>query len=91
MRAKLDVTYLRKLIKFALCPLDIWSENAEEILLMIAAHESGLGVELLQLPHGPAVGLYGMEPRTDRDIWNNYLKYRTPIKDRVTSYIPLSL
>lgn len=71
--------YLRQIIKVALQPLDLWSDEAEELLLMTAAHESHLGEHLLQIPYGPARGLYQMEPATERDIWHTYLYYRPKI------------
>ncbi len=45
--------------------------------MMTAAHESQLGRWLLQLPNGPARGIYQMEPETERDIWINYLRFRS--------------
>jgi hypothetical protein len=42
--------------------------HVEQILLMIAAHESGGFVDLYQRPNGPAVGLWQMEPVTFDDL-----------------------
>jgi hypothetical protein len=51
------------------------SDDAVELLLMIAAHESRLGYFLHQEGGGPAVGIYQMEPATFHDILMNYVKY----------------
>lgn len=67
---------LRAIIKFTLQQLDMHSPAAEELLLGTSAHESHLGRWLLQYPHGPARGLYQMEPDTEYDIWMSYLFYR---------------
>lgn len=44
-----------------------YSVIAENLLIMIAAHESRKGYFIKQDP-GPAVGIYQMEPRTHADI-----------------------
>ncbi|SFD67104.1 hypothetical protein SAMN05660831_02066 [Thiohalospira halophila DSM 15071] len=51
------------------------TEEAEELLLGTAITESGLQY-LQQLGGGPALGLWQMEPATERDIWDNFLGYR---------------
>lgn len=52
-----------------------YSEEAEDLLFMTAAHESRLGSYLKQI-NGPALGVYQMEPDTHADIWVNFLEYR---------------
>lgn len=52
-----------------------YSEEAEDLLFMTAAHESRLGTYLKQV-NGPALGVYQMEMATHTDIWDNFLKYR---------------
>lgn len=54
----------------------IWSRAAEELLMGVAAHESHLGSYIEQLPDGPALGVYQMEPDTHDDIWVNFVRYR---------------
>ena len=63
-------------------PLIPYSETAVELLMMTAAHESLLGQFLVQV-RGPALGIYQMEPATEDDIWNNFLKHRDPLMERV--------
>lgn len=52
-----------------------YSEDAVELLMMTAAHESKLGTYLKQV-NGPALGIYQMEPSTATDIWDNFLSAR---------------
>ena len=77
---------LRSLIRYSLDPIGKLSRESEEMLLMIAAHESLLGKELIQRGGGPARGIYGMEcgyGRTESDVWQNYLRYRSHLTSRV--------
>lgn len=39
---------------------------------------------LRQLPDGPALGLFQMEPATHEDIWNNFLRYRKPLCEKMS-------
>ena len=69
--------------------LDELGENlnslaAERLLMGTALQESGL-VYLRQLGAGPALGIYQMEPATHEDIWDNFLKYHTPLLLQVGS------
>lgn len=52
-----------------------YSKDAENLLMMTAAHESLLGTYLKQV-NGPALGIYQMEPATHEDIHNNYVSHR---------------
>lgn len=51
-----------------------FSDAAVELLMMTAAHESLLGTYIKQVG-GPALGIYQMEPATEKDIKANFLKY----------------
>jgi len=66
---------LRSLIRQVLSPCGLYSEAAEELLIMTAAAES-LGGQFIYQVGGPAVGIFQMEPNTHDDIWENYLKYK---------------
>jgi len=66
---------LRMHIRSTLMLVDMWSKEAEELLLGTAAQESHLGYYRRQI-RGPARGIYQMEPATERDIWDNYLRQR---------------
>jgi len=48
-----------------------YSEDAVELMMMIAAHESSLGTSLVQNGGGPALGLFQIEPATHDDTWEN--------------------
>ena len=52
---------------------------AVEILLGTGMQESRLGDELHQIS-GPALGLWQMEPATEKDIWENYLAFRPDLR-----------
>lgn len=59
-----------------------YSEDAVELLLMTAAHESRLGTYLKQV-EGPALGIYQMEPATEQDIHANFLMYKKEIQRKI--------
>lgn len=62
------------------------TEAAENILVMIAAHESHMGTYLKQTK-GPACGIYQIEPRTEQDVWDTYLtKHGSRHLDKVERY-----
>jgi hypothetical protein len=75
----MNPTTLRQLIQTTLTPLNLYSENVEELLMFTAANESHLGVYRHQI-NGPALGIFQMEPATHADIWSNFLRYRTPLQ-----------
>lgn len=52
-----------------------YSEDAVELLMMTAAHESRLGTYIKQ-KKGPALGIFQMEPTTHNDIRDNFLRYK---------------
>lgn len=59
-------------IKPALDDLQLYSEDAVELLLFTCANESLGGTYLHQIK-GPALGIYQMEPVTYNDLWQNYI------------------
>jgi hypothetical protein len=59
-------------IQPALKKINLYSEDAEELLIATMAHESECGAFIKQM-EGPAVGVYQMEPRTYYDIWDSFL------------------
>lgn len=54
--------------------------NAIKLLMMVAAHES-LGGHYLQQVRGPARGIFQMEPATEWDLYQNYARFRTRMRD----------
>jgi len=55
------------------------TDNAVELLMLTAAQESHLGTYIMQLK-GPARGVFQMEPRTEKDIWENFLQYKPDLR-----------
>ena len=85
----LSVEQVRVFIVRPVCKfLELWSEAAEEQLMGTAAQESHFSyVDQLdrggQYVLGPALGLWQMEPVTELDIFNNFLKYKPALKVKV--------
>jgi len=80
--------HLRELIiRPALKAVDLWSESAEQLLLMTCAQESLGGTYLKQIK-GPALSIYQMEPATYNCIWNDYF-FGTEKKDEDKRCIPM--
>lgn len=52
--------------------LNMYSQVAEELMLLTCAVETEGGRYLKQL-QGPALGIYQMEPDTYNDLWQNYI------------------
>ena len=69
----MKVSNLRRLIREVLEPFELWSQDAEELLVLTAAAESLGGVYLYQ-DKGPAKGFWQMEPATEKDIIENFIK-----------------
>lgn len=64
---------LRELIiKPALSLINMYSTDAEELLVFTCAAES-LGGYYLHQVKGPALGIFQMEPATYTDIWQNFI------------------
>ncbi len=74
--------HLRDIIRLSIMPLGWWSQEAEELLLMTAAHESHLGKYTKQIK-GPALGLYQMEPDTLTGSYKNYINYRAELQIKI--------
>ena len=81
----MDPEQLRsEVVRPALETLELWSSRAESLVMGTAAQESHLR-HLSQLGAGPALGLWQMEPATHTDIWENYLRFRPELAERVMS------
>ena len=81
---------VRDLIRRALMPITaarhpLWTPAAEEILLMIAAHESGMGRDLKQIGGGPALGICQVEPATMYDNYANFLDMRPGLYEQINA------
>ena len=78
----IDKEQFRALIKDVLEELDLYSKSAVEQLMLTSATESHLGTYIQQI-RGVAQGAFQMEPATEKDIWNNYLRYKPELAERV--------
>lgn len=83
-------TDMRRLIKEVLEPAGLYSDNAEELLILTMAAES-LGGYYLYQQKGPARGFFQMEPATEKDIHINYVKYNTRLRDALAAYTYFSV
>lgn len=63
-----------------------YSRAAENLLLGTAAQESHMGRYLKQI-HGPARGIYQMEPGTYDDIWRSFLSFQPEIGKVVYAFL----
>lgn len=73
-RKMLEPQELRALIKSTLTPMNLYSPDAEELLMATCAQESAMGTYRRQVG-GPALGIFQMEPATFNDIFSNYLVF----------------
>lgn len=73
-----DYKQYKKLFKSILIESKIFTNDEVDkyvgLLLITAQVESDFG-RLVQQKKGPALGWFQMEPNTEKDIWDNYLKY----------------
>ncbi len=83
----MDKKQLRGLITEILQEVYLYSEEAVELLMGTAAVESALGHYIEQVGSGVAKGIFQMEPATEKDIWENFLAYKSPLKVIVKEYI----
>jgi len=60
-----------------------YSMAAENLLMGTCAQESRMGQWLVQLGNGPAKGIFQMETATHNDIYANFLKYKSDLRDIV--------
>lgn len=74
------------IIEPVLIQLDLFSPVAVNLLLGTAAQESHMGTYIKQIGKGPALGIYQMEPATYKDIWDNFLKYKPTLEERVSQF-----
>lgn len=75
----LDCSQFRSLIiEPVLSKLQVYSKEAEEILVFTCASESSGGTFLHQIK-GTALGIYQMEPSVYTDIWVNYIRARNQL------------
>lgn len=90
----MTLTKYRKIVKSLLKEFGMYSESAEKLVCMTAAHESGIFKYRRQLGVNPdgnvgGFGLGQVELNTENDLYQNYIKYRSGILHNImSSYFP---
>lgn len=82
----IDKDQMRDLVRDVLMYLDPeipFSADAVELIMLTMAQESHMGTYIKQLGTGPAKGVVQMEPSTEEDIWDNYLRYKKDLATKV--------
>jgi hypothetical protein len=76
------VVFQTTIVRPTLQALQLWTAEAEMLLMGTAAQESQL-TYIRQLGGGPALGYFQMEPATHDDCWTNFLNYRADLTAKV--------
>ena len=82
----LDDKMFRVRIERVTTSLGLAPDTYTDLLLGTAAVESEFGTHVHQRG-GPALGVFEMEPSTDRDIWRHFLKYRPKLLRKVQAHM----
>jgi hypothetical protein len=69
---------IKKIIKYGLTKLNMYSEDSADLVFKTGMAESGY--RHLRQMSGPALGFFQCEPATMDDVWKNYVSYRPPLK-----------
>ena len=78
-----DKFQFRDFIKRTLQAIDLYCEPGVDQLVKTAAVESEGGTYLRQKGAGPALGVFQIEPNTERDIWLNYLRFNPMLTHKI--------
>lgn len=70
--------------------IELYSEEATEMLIMIAAWESKLGTYLKQ-EGGPALGPWMMEPKTHDEIWLRVMPDNIRLTSLLMNYLKMGM
>lgn len=81
----MDALTLRTLIQETLTPINLYSKDAEELLVATCAQESLMGRFRTQSPHGPARGIMMEEGGDFQDLFVNYLDGHSALYTQVAS------
>jgi hypothetical protein len=73
---------IKKIIDWTLKYLDMYSEDASELVYRTGMAESSYN-HLSQMNDGPAIGFWQCEPKTMLDIMDNYVSYRKNIEAKI--------
>ena len=85
----MDKTQIRELIRWTLGYLDMWSPQAERLVMATGQHESHY--RYLKQIKGPALGFWQMEPDTLDDLCENYLVFKADLAEKFDGLRPPSL
>lgn len=86
----MDKHQLRDLIRKTLREVDLFSDDAVELLMLTAAVESDLGYYIKQT-NGPGLGIFSIEPITHDDIMYRWLNSPTAKRKALRERIWLAL
>lgn len=75
---------LTLVVRPALEYVGIHSEAAEQLVMGTITQESR-GMYIQQLGGGPALGIVQMEPATHADLWENFIRFRPGLRDKLQS------
>ena len=78
----MNQTQIRQVIRDVLQDVDLWSEDAEELVFLTGLVESKY--EYLKQIQGPARSFFQIEPNTAKDIYSNFLVYRPTLMANIT-------
>ena len=78
-----DKFQFRDFIRRTLQAVDLHCERSEDLLLKTAAQESKFGTYIYQIGGGPGKGPWQVEPNTERSLWENTLKYKPLLRDKI--------
>lgn len=70
---------------YSTAKINLYSDDARELLMLTAAQESHCGKYLKQI-NGPAIGIFQMEPATYNDLFDNYLIYNQDLLKIINSF-----
>lgn len=78
-----DKHQFRDFIKRTLQSVGLYCDKSEDLLLKTAAKESRGGTYLRQIGGGPALGVFQIEPDTEKDIWLNFLRFNPNLTAKI--------
>jgi hypothetical protein len=80
---------IRPALRYLDATAKIPNTPAAQALMLGTALAESRGIYLRQLGDGPALGLWQVEPATERDVWENWLKYRATALRAVSDVLGL--
>lgn len=81
-----NLQFREVILRPALKDINLYSLEAEELLVGTMAHESKGGTYVVQ-KNGPAKGIFQMEPATHDDIWDNFINNNSELKGKIEVFL----